>query len=91
MMDAQWMSLRVRWRSGVSVVVRRGTEFLSVERSFGAIKRADVVVLVIDAGQGVTEQDFKLAEFISQQVLFLQPAVRMSPLNLTGSRQNKTS
>ena len=41
-----------------------------MERSFGAIKRADVVVLVIDAGQGVTEQDFRLAEFTSQQVIY---------------------
>lgn len=47
---------------------RRGAEVLSVERAFSAIKRANIVVLVIDAGQGVTEQDFRLAEFTSRQV-----------------------
>jgi predicted GTPase len=41
-----------------------------VERSFSAIQRADVVVLVMDAGAGITEQDFRLAEHASQQVGF---------------------
>ena len=51
------------------IVSSRGAEALSVERAFSAIKRADVVILVLDAAQGVTEQDFKLAEFTSQQVV----------------------
>ncbi|BAY17765.1 GTP binding protein [Nostoc sp. HK-01] len=38
-----------------------GTEFFSINRAFKAIRRADVVLLVIDALDGVTEQDQKLA------------------------------
>lgn len=38
-----------------------GTEFFSINRAFKAIRRADVVLLVIDALDGVTDQDQKLA------------------------------
>lgn len=38
-----------------------GAEFFSINRAFKAIRRADVVLLVIDAIDGVTEQDIKLA------------------------------
>ncbi|HYW19430.1 MAG TPA: ribosome biogenesis GTPase Der [Nodularia sp. (in: cyanobacteria)] len=38
-----------------------GTEFFSINRAFKAIRRADVVLLVIDAVDGVTDQDQKLA------------------------------
>ncbi|MEM7727361.1 MAG: ribosome biogenesis GTPase Der [Cyanobacteria bacterium P01_A01_bin.45] len=38
-----------------------GTEFFSINRAFKAIRRADVVLMVIDAIDGVTEQDQKLA------------------------------
>jgi GTP-binding protein len=38
-----------------------GPEFFGINRSFKAIRRADVVLLVIDAVDGVTEQDQKLA------------------------------
>lgn len=38
-----------------------GAEFFSINRAFKAIRRADVVVLVIDAIDGVTDQDIKLA------------------------------
>ena len=41
--------------------VKYGPEFFGVNRSFKAIRRADVVLLVIDAVDGVTEQDQKLA------------------------------
>ncbi len=41
--------------------VEYGPEFFGVNRSFKAIRRADVVLLVIDALDGVTEQDQKLA------------------------------
>ena len=34
-----------------------GTEFFSIKRAFKAIRRTDVVLLVIDAVDGVTEQD----------------------------------
>ena len=38
-----------------------GPEFFGINRAFKAIARADVVLLVIDAIDGVTEQDQKLA------------------------------
>jgi GTP-binding protein len=38
-----------------------GAEFFSINRAFKAIRRADVVLFVIDAIDGVTEQDLKLA------------------------------
>jgi GTP-binding protein len=38
-----------------------GPEFFSINRSFKAIRRSDVVLLVIDALDGVTDQDQKLA------------------------------
>ncbi|MDA0867884.1 MAG: ribosome biogenesis GTPase Der, partial [Cyanobacteria bacterium] len=37
-----------------------GPEFFSINRSFKAIRRSDVVLLVIDAVDGVTDQDQKL-------------------------------
>ncbi len=39
-----------------------GTEYYSLVRSLRAIDSADVAVLVIDAAQGVTQQDQRLAE-----------------------------
>jgi GTP-binding protein len=41
--------------------IEYGTEFFSINRAFKAIRRSDVVLLVIDAVDGVTEQDQKLA------------------------------
>jgi len=41
--------------------VEYGPEFFGINRAFKAIRRADVVLLVIDAVDGVTEQDQKLA------------------------------
>ncbi|HEY9642704.1 MAG TPA: ribosome biogenesis GTPase Der, partial [Coleofasciculaceae cyanobacterium] len=41
--------------------VEYGPEFFGINRSFKAIRRSDVVLLVIDALDGVTEQDQKLA------------------------------
>ncbi|BAZ00811.1 small GTP-binding protein [Tolypothrix tenuis PCC 7101] len=41
--------------------IEYGTEFFSINRAFKAIRRADVVLMVIDALDGVTEQDQKLA------------------------------
>lgn len=38
-----------------------GAEFFSINRAFKAIRRADVVLFVIDVVDGVTEQDLKLA------------------------------
>mmetsp|Transcript_21456 Transcript_21456/g.54026 ORF Transcript_21456/g.54026 Transcript_21456/m.54026 type:complete len:634 (-) Transcript_21456:1786-3687(-) len=54
-------------RKRTKVAAEGGAEALSVQRAFAAVKRADIVVMVVDAGQGITEQDFKLAEYASQQ------------------------
>jgi GTP-binding protein len=44
-----------------------GVEFFSINRAFKAIRRCDVVLLVIDAIDGVTEQDQKLAGRIVEE------------------------
>jgi GTP-binding protein len=44
-----------------------GPEFFGINRAFKAIRRADVVLLVIDAIDGVTEQDQKLAGRIEEE------------------------
>jgi GTPase len=41
--------------------IEYGTEFFSINRAFKAIRRSDVVLMVIDALDGVTDQDQKLA------------------------------
>ncbi|MEB3336799.1 MAG: ribosome biogenesis GTPase Der [Leptolyngbyaceae bacterium] len=46
--------------------VEYGPEFFGINRAFKAIQRADVVLLVIDAVDGVTEQDQKLAGRIAE-------------------------
>ncbi len=42
-------------------------EYYSVLRSLGAIRRADVCMLVIDSSVGLTEQDVKIAGYIHEQ------------------------
>lgn len=42
-------------------------ERYSVIRSLNAIERADVVVLVIDASEGITEQDVRIAGLVHEQ------------------------
>ncbi|MHB8680977.1 MAG: ribosome biogenesis GTPase Der [Acidimicrobiales bacterium] len=42
----------------------RGTEYFAMVRALAALDRADVVLLVIDAGEGITHQDQRLAERI---------------------------
>ncbi|RMA93023.1 ribosome biogenesis GTPase Der [Hydrogenothermus marinus] len=49
-----------------------GIEFFSVGRTLESIKKADVVVLVIDAEQGATEQDQKIAHLIQK---YYKPAI----------------
>ena len=44
-----------------------GLEQQSIGRALQAMKRADVVVLVIDATEGATQQDFVLAERAVQE------------------------
>ncbi|KGG13008.1 MULTISPECIES: ribosome biogenesis GTPase Der [Prochlorococcus] len=46
--------------------VNYGPEFFGINRSFKAIQRSDICLLVIDALDGVTEQDQKLAGRIEQ-------------------------
>ena len=46
--------------------VNYGPEFFGINRSFKAIERSDVCVLVIDALDGVTEQDQRLAGRIEE-------------------------
>jgi GTPase len=47
--------------------VEYGPEFFGINRAFKAIDRSDVVLLVIDALDGVTEQDQKLAGRIDDE------------------------
>lgn len=47
--------------------VEYGPEFFGINRAFKAIRRSDVVLLVIDALDGVTEQDQKLAGRIEEE------------------------
>ena len=47
--------------------VEYGPEFFGINRAFKAIRRSDVVLLVIDAIDGVTEQDQKLAGRITEE------------------------
>lgn len=44
-----------------------GPEFFGINRAFKAIRRSDVVLLVIDLVDGVTEQDQKLAGRIAEE------------------------
>ncbi|NES21744.1 MAG: ribosome biogenesis GTPase Der [Symploca sp. SIO3E6] len=44
-----------------------GPEFFGINRAFKAIRRSDIVLLVIDALDGVTEQDQKLAGRIADE------------------------
>ncbi len=52
--------------------IEYGVEFFSVGRTLETIKKADVVVLVIDAEQGATEQDTKIAHLIQK---YTKPSV----------------
>tara|TARA_B100000700_G_scaffold330647_1_gene457997 strand:- start:4849 stop:6222 length:1374 start_codon:yes stop_codon:yes gene_type:complete len=47
--------------------VNYGPEFFGINRSFKAIQRCDICVLVLDALDGVTEQDQKLAGRIEEE------------------------
>lgn len=44
-----------------------GVEFFSINRAFKAIQRSDVALLVLDALEGVTEQDQRLANRIAEE------------------------
>ena len=48
-------------------IVDDTVEEYSVMRSLNAVRRADVCLLVMDAGEGLSEQDVKIAGFIDEQ------------------------
>ena len=47
--------------------VDEGLERYSVMRSLLAVRRADVVLIVCDAAEGITEQDVKIAGYVHEQ------------------------
>ena len=47
--------------------VEDDVEYYSVLRAFDAVRRADVCVLVVDATEGVTEQDTKIIGYVHEQ------------------------
>ena len=47
--------------------VDRGVEQYSVLRALAAVRRADVVFVVIDSADGVTEQDVKICGYVHEQ------------------------
>ena len=47
--------------------VEEDLEYYSVLRALGAIRRADVCIMMIDASKGVTEQDVKICGYIHEQ------------------------
>ncbi len=47
--------------------VEEDVEYYSVLRALGAIRRADVCVMIIDASEGITEQDVKILGYIHEQ------------------------
>lgn len=47
--------------------VEEDIEYYSVLRALGSIRRADVCVMLIDADEGVTEQDVKICGYIHEQ------------------------
>jgi len=47
--------------------VEEDLEYYSVLRALGAIRRADVCIMMIDASEGITEQDVKICGYIHEQ------------------------
>ncbi len=47
--------------------VEEDLEYYSVLRALGAIRRADVCIIMIDASVGVTEQDVKICGYVHEQ------------------------
>lgn len=47
--------------------VEEDLEYYSVLRALGAIRRADVCIMMVDANQGMTEQDVKICGYIHEQ------------------------
>ena len=47
--------------------VEEDIEYYSVIRALGAVRRADVSLIVVDAKEGLTEQDVKIAGYVHEQ------------------------
>ena len=47
--------------------VEEDLEYYSVLRAFGAVRRADVCIMVVDCQEGITEQDVKICGYIHEQ------------------------
>lgn len=47
--------------------VNDDVEYYSVLRAFDAVRRADVCLLVVDSGEGLTEQDVKIIGYVHEQ------------------------
>ena len=47
--------------------VDRGVEQYSVMRALAAVRRADVVLIVIDASEGISEQDVKICGYVDRE------------------------
>lgn len=47
--------------------VEDDVEYYSVLRAFDAVRRADVCLLVVDCGEGITEQDVKIIGYVHEQ------------------------
>lgn len=47
--------------------VEEDLEYYSVLRALGAIRRADVCIIMIDATEGITEQDVKICGYVHEQ------------------------
>ena len=47
--------------------VEEDLEYYSVLRALGAVKRSDVTVMIIDAAEGITEQDVKILGYIHEE------------------------
>lgn len=47
--------------------VEDNVEYYSVLRAFDAVRRADVAVLVVDANEGLTEQDVRIIGFVHEE------------------------
>lgn len=48
-------------------IAPESVELYSVLRSFEAVRRADVALIVIDANEGISEQDIKIAGFVHEE------------------------
>ncbi len=48
-------------------IAPESVELYSVLRAFEAIRRADVVVIVVDANEGISEQDVRIAGFVHEE------------------------